>query len=256
MPGVHPAAVIDPQAVLGAGVSIGAGAVIGPRARIGDRCILHAHAVVMEDCVLGPQCQIHSGVVIRERCELGAAVVIHPNAVIGADGFSFKPDPAGRGLLKVPQIGIVRIGDGVEIGACTCIDRATFGATVIGAGTKIDNLCQIGHNCQIGRSCAFAAQVGVAGSTVVGDGVLMGGKAGIRDHLTIGTGAQIAAYAAVMHDVPAGARWAGYPACDGRDTMRQIAAARELPGLLKKWRALVRGGGVPAADPPSADRSA
>ena len=253
--GVHPTACIGAEAVLGSGVAIGPGVTIGARARIGAGCILHARVVIYDDCVLGPGCELHSGVVVRESCELGAKVVIHPNAVIGADGFSFKPDPGGRGLLKVPQIGIVRIGDDVEIGACTCIDRATFGATVIGAGTKIDNLCQIGHNCQIGRCCAFAAQVGVAGSAVVGDGVLLGGKTAIRDHMTVGAGAQIAACAAVMNDVPPGARWAGYPACDGRDTMRQIAAARALPGLLKSLRALIRGA-PGAGQPDAADRRA
>jgi UDP-3-O-[3-hydroxymyristoyl] glucosamine N-acyltransferase len=254
--GVHPTAVIDPSAVLGPNLAIGAGVCVGARTRIGAGSILHPHAVVYDDCTLGPDCELHSGAVVRERCELGARVVLHANAVIGADGFSFKPAPDGRGLLKVPQIGIVRLGDDVEIGAGTCIDRATFGATEVGAGTKIDNLCQIGHNCRIGRSVALAAQVGIAGSSTVGDGVLMGGKAGIRDHLTIGAGAQIAAYAAVMHPVPAGARWAGYPAGDGRDTMRQISAVRQLPDLLKSLRALIRSPQAPAPGAPgtAADR--
>jgi UDP-3-O-[3-hydroxymyristoyl] glucosamine N-acyltransferase len=247
-PGVHPSAVVDSSAMLGSGVAIGPHCFIGPRVRLGDGCILHARVTIMDDALVGSASELYPGAVVRERCELGRRVIVHPNAVIGADGFGFRPAPDGRGLVKVPQIGTVCIGDDVEIGAGTCIDRGTFGATTIASGTKIDNLCQIGHNCRIGRACAFAAQVGIAGSTTVGDGVLMGGKAGIRDHLTIGAGAQLAAYAAVMNDVPPGARWAGYPAMEARDTMRQVAAVRALPALLRPLRALLAGrsGGAPA----------
>jgi UDP-3-O-[3-hydroxymyristoyl] glucosamine N-acyltransferase len=240
-PGIHPSAVVDSSAHLESGVAVGPHCFIGPRARIGAGCILHPRVTIMDDVIVGSACELYPGAVVRERCALGRGVIVHPNAVIGADGFGFRPASDGRSLVKVPQIGTVRIGDDVEIGAGTCIDRGTFGTTIIGSGTKIDNLCQIGHNCRIGRACAFAAQVGIAGSTTVGDGVMMGGKAGIRDHLTVGAGAQIAAYAAVMNDVPPGARWAGYPAMEGRDTMRQVAAVRALPALLHPLRALLKG---------------
>lgn len=235
-PGVHPRATVDPTAQLGAQVAIGPGCVVGAGARLGDGCVLHANVCLMDESTLGRRCQLFPGVVIRERCQLGDDVIIHSNAVIGADGFGYTPAADGRGLVKIPQIGTVSIGNDVEIGAGTCIDRGKHSATMIGDGTKIDNLCQIAHNCRIGRHCALAGQVGLAGSVTIGDGVLVGGNVSIKDQLNIGDGATIAACAAVMHDVPEGATWGGYPAQDLRQTLRQVAAVRRLTESRKPSR--------------------
>ena len=235
-PGVHPGATVDPEAELGADVAIGPGCVIGPGVRLGDECVLHANVCVMDESTLGRRCLLYPGVVVRERCKLGDDVIIHANAVIGADGFGYAPSADGASLVKIPQIGTVTIGNDVEIGAGTCVDRGKHSATTIGDGTKIDNLCQIAHNCRIGRSCAFAAQVGLAGSVMVGDGVMLGGNVGVRDQVSIGSGATIAAYAAVMGDVPEGATWGGYPAQELRQTMRQIAVVRKLADMRRLLR--------------------
>lgn len=232
--GVHPLASVDASAQLGRGVRVAAHASVGPRCRLGDGVVLHSGAVVRADAQIGDGCVLHPGCVVGERCTLGRRVILHANAVIGADGFGYRPDPAGRGLRKVPQIGIVALHDDVEIGACACIDRAKFGATVIGAGTKIDNLVQIGHNCRIGRSCVLAGCVGLAGSVTVGDGVQMGGGVGVADHLTIGTGARIAAMSAVRTDVPEGATYLGVPAEPASVALRQLVALRKLPDLLRR----------------------
>ena len=237
-PGVHPAAVVESSAVLGTGVAVGPGCYVGHRVRIGDRTILHANVTVLDESVLGGDCELFPSVVIRERCELGDRVILHPNVVIGADGFGYRPstDPRKPGLVKIPQIGTVRIGNDVEIGAGSCVDRAKFAATVIGDGTKIDNLCQIAHNCIVGRCCVIAGQAGLAGSVTLGDGVVVGGRTGIRDHITIGAGARIAGAAAVVEDVPAGASVAGYPAREARQALREYAAMRWLPDLVKLMR--------------------
>jgi UDP-3-O-[3-hydroxymyristoyl] glucosamine N-acyltransferase len=234
--GVHPTAHVHPSATIGQHVAIGPGCTIGPNAKIGDHCTLHAQVSVYELATLGDRCELHSGVVIRERCVLGKHVIIHSNAVIGSDGFGYRPDPHGRGLVKIPQIGHVHIGDDVEIGAATCIDRGKFAATTIGDGTKIDNLCQIAHNCRIGRCCILAGQVGLAGSVTLGDGAIIGGQVGIAEHINIGAGARIAARSGVMHDAPPGATWYGSPAMDSKVAWREIAALRKLPGLIKQWR--------------------
>lgn len=237
-PGIHPAAVVDPSAGLGAGVAVGAGCYIGPRVRIGEGTILHANVTILDEARIGGGCEFYPGVVIRDRCELGDRVILHPNVVIGADGFGYRKslDPKKPGLVKIPQIGIVRIGDDVEIGACTCVDRAKLSATVIGQGTKIDNLCQIGHNCIIGRFCILCGQVGLAGSVTIGDGSVLGGKVAVKDQVTIGAGAQVAACAAVMTNIPAGETWGGYPARDIREAFREHAAMRKLPELVKLLR--------------------
>lgn len=148
--------------------------------------------------------------------------------VIGADGFGYRPAPDGRGLVKIPHLGNAVLDSHVEIGANTCIDRARFGSTRIGAGTKIDNLVQIGHNCRIGRSVVICGCTGIAGSVTIGDGVQIGGNCGIADNVTIGRGARIAAKTGVMHDVPEGITVAGLPAFPGRDYLRMIAALRKL----------------------------
>lgn len=231
--GVHPTAIVAATASLGDDVAIGPFCVIGDDTSIGDGCVLHARVTVMGRCSIGPACELYPGVVLREDCELGQGVILHANATIGADGFGYCPNPDGGGILKIPHVSGVKIGDNVEIGAGACVDRGKFTPTTIGEQTKIDNLCQIGHNCRIGRGCLIAGQAGLAGSVTVGDGVMMGGHVGVRDNVTIGDGASLAAYAAVMQDVPAGATWGGYPAQDVKMALREVAAVRKLPDLIR-----------------------
>ena len=231
--GVHATAVVDPTASLRQDARIGAHVYVGPRTVIGDRSVIHPNVSVMDDVNIGADCVLWPGVVIRERCQLGDRCILHPNVSIGADGFGYRLDPNGHGVLKIPQIGLVVVGSDVEIGAGTCVDRGKFAATTIGDGTKIDNLCQIAHNCRIGRSCLIAGEVGLAVSVTLGDGVIMGGKASIRDHVTVGDGAMIAAQAAVAKDMPSGAKWAGVPADDARDVIRRHIAMTKLPQLIK-----------------------
>lgn len=230
--GTHPIAVIDPSAELAPGTAIGPGCTIGKDVKIGQGCVLHANVSVLDETTLGNGCVLFPGVVVYDRCELGSNVIVHANAVIGADGFGYQPGKGGP--VKVPQIGYVQIGDNVEIGAGTCIDRGKFSATVIGEGTKIDNLCQIGHNCRIGAGCLLAAQVGLSGSVTLGDGVIMGGQAGVADHLTIGAGASVAGKSGVIHNIPPGEVWFGYPAQRYRDAFRGLLLLRQLPELLRK----------------------
>ena len=235
--GVHASAVIEPTARVDADARIGPQCYVGRSVRIGRGAVLHAGVHVLDESTIGAESVLWSGVVVRERCVIGSRCIVHPNVTIGADGFGYRPAPGGGGLLKVPQIGNVVIGDDVEIGAGTCIDRAKFGSTEIGSGTKIDNLCQIAHNCRVGRDVIIAGRAGLAGSVVVGDGVILGGGVGLRDHITIGPGARILGYAAVMNDVPAGETWGGYPAKEAKMAAREYAALRRLPELLKRSKA-------------------
>ncbi|MHB1157149.1 MAG: UDP-3-O-(3-hydroxymyristoyl)glucosamine N-acyltransferase [Phycisphaerales bacterium] len=232
--GIHPSCVIHPTAKIGTGCRVGPHCVLGPRATLGPGCTLHSGITIMADSSVGAQTELFPGVVIRERCHVGAGCLLSSNVVIGTDGFGYRPSPDGRGLVKIPHIGGVRIGNGVELGANTCVDRGKFSDTVIGDGTKIDNLVQIAHNCRIGRCVVIAGCTGVAGSTTIGDGVQIGGGADIKDHLIIGAGAKIAGGAQLMHDVPAGETWAGSPAIEHRDAARQYVALRQLPELMKK----------------------
>ncbi len=239
--GAHEQATIHPSATVGGEVSIAAGARIGPDAVIGDRVTINANVVIGAGARVGDDSDLRAGVVIEDRCVVGRGVTIHPNSVIGADGFGYRPAEDGSGLVKVPHAGIVEIGDGVEIGACTTIDRGKLGATSIGAGTKIDNLVQVGHNCVIGRSCIICGTTGIAGSVTIGDGVIIGGGAGIADNLTIGSGAKLGARSALMHDVPPGEEWVGVPAQQARQAMKVIAAAQRLPDLLRQFVDNARG---------------
>lgn len=230
---IDASAEVDPDATLGAGV------VIGPRSRIGAGATLHANVSIGADVEIGAGCDVRAGVVIEDRSRLGRGVTVHPNSVIGADGFGYRPERGEDGairLTKIPHAGHVEIGDDVEIGACTSIDRGKFGATRIGAGTKIDNLVQIGHNCEIGRGCIICGASGIAGSVTIGDGVTIAGGAGLKDNITIADGATIAARSNVMNDIPAGETWAGSPAMPAGETMRIIAAMRRLPAALKTIR--------------------
>jgi len=221
---IHPAAHISAGASIGRNCQIDAGAVISDRVDIGAGCHIGANSFIGPGVVLGDGCDVGPNVTIQ--CALiGHGCVFHPGARIGQDGFGFAP---GQVHLKVPQLGRVVIGDNVDIGANACIDRGTGPDTVIGSGTKIDNLVQIGHNVEVGAGCLFPALSGISGSTKIGNYVMMGGAAGLAGHLTIGDGARIAAHSGVMRDVEPGQTVAGSPALPAKEFWRQIAALRKL----------------------------
>lgn len=230
---IHPTAVIDSTATLRNGVRIGAGCYIGPEVTIGDHTTIYPNVTILDECTIGKNTVIWSGTVIRERCQIGNDCIVHPNATIGADGFGFRPDPA-RGLVKIPQIGNVIIGNSVEIGANSCIDRGKFSSTVLGDGCKIDNLVQIGHNSKLGKFCIMAGNSGLAGSVTLGNGVIIGGSASIKDHTTIGDGAIVGAGSGVTGDIAAGKTMLGYPAVEARDALKQWAILKRLVAESKK----------------------
>lgn len=227
-PGVHPSAVVDPSALVHPTASVGPLSIVGARAVIGEGACLHAQVYVGEDARIGARCVLWPRVCVLDRCEIGAWTILHPGVSIGGDGFGYRPSPDGRSLVKIPHVGTVRIGEHVEIGANACVDRARFGATVIGDGTKIDNLCQVAHNCRIGRNCVIAGCTGIAGSVTIGDWVQIGGGCGIADNVTIGDGARIGARGGVMSDVPAGATMVGLPVMPGREYLRMQAYLRKM----------------------------
>jgi len=233
--GVHPSAVVDPSARLGARVAVGPLAVVGPDAVVEDDAVIGAGAFV------GARARVGAGSVLRERVVVEDGVVVgrrcwlQAGAVIGGDGFGFAPGP--RGAERIHHLGTVVLGDDVEVGANACIDRATLGATVIGPRCKIDNLVQIGHNVRVGADALIAGQTGIAGSTQVGDRVVIGGAAGVSDHLEIGDDARIAGGAGVTKNVPAGDTWGGYPAQPVRRWIRE----RYLIGRLEAIWAFVKG---------------
>jgi UDP-3-O-[3-hydroxymyristoyl] glucosamine N-acyltransferase len=223
--GAAPGVTVHPSARLENGVTVDPGAVIGPRVEIGSGTVIGPGAVLGPGVRIGRDCAIGANAAITHAL-IGDRVIIHPGCAIGQDGFGFARGP--RGARKVPQVGRVIIQDDVEIGANSTVDRGAIRDTVIGEGTKIDNLVQIAHNVSIGRHCLLAGQVGISGSTTVGDGVIMGGQAGLKDHLTIGDGAMIAAQSGLMHDVPAGERWSGSPARPSRQWLREVATLERL----------------------------
>jgi UDP-3-O-[3-hydroxymyristoyl] glucosamine N-acyltransferase len=230
---IHPTAVIDSTATIGKGSKIGANVYVGPNTIIGENTILYPNVTILDECSIGDHTVIWSGTVVRERCHIGHQCIIHPNATIGADGFGFRPDPQ-KGLVKIPQIGNVVIGNGVEIGANACVDRGKFSSTVLGDGCKIDNLVQIGHNSKLGRFCIMAGNSGLAGSVTLGNGVIIGGSASIKDHTTLGDGAIVGAGSGVVSDVGAGKTVLGYPAVDARDALKQWVILKRLVEESKK----------------------
>ena len=239
--GIAPSAVVDPSAHIHPSAAIGPGCVIGKDVQIADRCVLLANVTVLDKSVVGAQCVLYPGVVIYDRSQLGHDVTLHANVVIGADGFGYHPAAnVTEGLVKIPQIGSVIIGNDVEIGACTCIDRGKFSATTIGDGTKIDNHCQVAHNCHIGRHCLLAAQVALAGSVIIGDNAVLAGKSAVADHVTVGAGAKLAARATALKHVPKGVTWYGHPARSIHQALRQIAALHKLPDLLQTLRRQIK----------------
>lgn len=222
---ISSAAHVAPSAQIGQGAVIEPGAVVGANAVIGEGCWIEANAVIGEGVEIGAKSRIGANASVSHAV-LGMAVRLYPGVRIGQDGFGFAIDPAGH--VKVPQLGRVLIGDHVEIGANTCIDRGAGPDTEIGAGTWIDNLVQIGHNVKIGRGCVLVAQCGVAGSTVLEDFVVLAAKVGVAGHLTIGKGARIGAMAGVMKNVPAGEEQLGAPAMPIKEFMRQVVALKRL----------------------------
>ncbi len=235
-PGVHAKAMVEPSAQIGPDVRIGPGAVVGRGVVIAAGSIVHANATVCDEVRLGERCVVWPGAVIRERCTLGDRVVIHANATIGSDGFGYRTDPSGQGVVKVPHLGAVTLDDDVEIGAGSTVDRGKFEDTIIGAGSRIDNLVQIGHNCRIGRCVLIAGATGIAGSVEIGDGVQIGGMVALKDHLKIGSGAILTGCSQVMHDVPAGEMWGGSPAREIGRAARIYAAFERLPEMYKDLR--------------------
>jgi UDP-3-O-[3-hydroxymyristoyl] glucosamine N-acyltransferase len=222
---VAPGAAIDRLARLEARVTVDHGAVIGAGAEIGSGTVIGANAVIGPEVRIGRDCMVGAGASVTHAL-IGDRVIIHPGVRIGQDGFGYVYGP--KGYIKVPQIGRVIIQDDVELGANTTVDRGGGRDTVIGEGTKIDNLVQIAHNVSIGRHCVIASQTGVSGSTVIGDGVAVGGQVGIADHITIGPGAMLAARAGVISNVPAGARWGGFPAGPAREWLRGATLLRRM----------------------------
>jgi UDP-3-O-[3-hydroxymyristoyl] glucosamine N-acyltransferase len=234
--GVHATAVVAGTARIAPGAAIGAHVVVGEDVEIGADAQLHPHVVLYAGARIGRDFVAHTGVVVREDVRIGDRVVLHPGVVLGGDGFGFAP--SATGAVKIPQIGTVVIEDDVEIGANTTIDRATLGATIVRRGSKLDNLVMVGHNCEIGAHCFIAAQVGLAGSTKVGNGVQMGGQAGVAGHLTIGDGVQVVAQSGIPSSVPAGKIVGGYPAVEVGVWRRTSAALLRLPELLRRVRRL------------------
>ncbi|MEI6225385.1 MAG: UDP-3-O-(3-hydroxymyristoyl)glucosamine N-acyltransferase [Deltaproteobacteria bacterium] len=242
VPEISPAAVIGEGAVVDPSAEVQALACVGRGATIGARTILFPGVVVGDRARVGDDCVLHPNVVVGERCVVGNRCTLQPGAVLGGDGFGFAFDMEGDGSgprhVKVPQAGIAELEDDVELGANSCVDRATLGRTVVRRGAKIDNLVQLAHNVEIGPLSLIAAQSGISGSTKVGMGVAMGGQVGLVGHLTIGDGARFGAKAGVHNDVPAGEVYSGYPATSHRDWLRESAAIRALPELVKRVREL------------------
>jgi len=237
-PGIHPTAVIAPNAQLGRDVSIQPHAVIEAGAVIGDRTVIGAGTYIGRGCRLGADCLLYANVTLREYTVLGDRVILHSAVVLGADGFGYEK--VGGKHQKIPQVGTVEIGDDVEIGANTAIDRARFGKTRIGRGTKIDNLVQIGHNCVIGEDCIICGLVGLAGSTIIGNGVTVAGQVGMAGHLVVGDNSIIMAQAGVTKDVPPNSFMLGAPAVPHKEFKRVNAATQRLPELVEKIHELER----------------
>ena len=253
--GIHPSAVIHPEAQLGKDVSIGPNVVIGRGVTIGDHVKIIANAYIGKFTSIGNNCLFHPGVCIGDYIHIGNQVIIHHGASIGADGYSFvtenasnleaakqdgkiEGDFSGQKIFKIPSLGSVIINDDVEIGANTAIDRGTIENTVIGKGTKLDDLVMIAHNCKIGENCLIVSQVGIAGSSVIGDRVVMGGQVGVADHITIGADTIIMAQSGISKSMPEKSILMGSPALPRKDYIRQIKGMKELWDLSKEVKAL------------------
>jgi UDP-3-O-[3-hydroxymyristoyl] glucosamine N-acyltransferase len=239
--GIHPTSIIPPSAKIDPTAHLGPHSVIGENVRIGARSVLQGGNHVGANCKLGEEVNLFPNVTLYPRTEIGNRVRIHSGTVIGADGFGYVFDAGIH--RKVPQIGNVIIHDDVEIGANATVDRGVLGPTVIGKGTKIDNLVQIAHSVVLGEHCLIVAQAGIAGSTKLGSYVVLGGQVGLAEHLKIGQRATVGAQSGVMHDIPDGEKWFGYPAQPDRQAKRQIIALHQLPELLRRVSELEKNSG-------------
>ena len=235
-PGVSELAVVDPTAEIAPGCSIQPFAYIAAGARVGEACVIYPHCYIGPDAVLGKQCVLYPNVTVYDRCVLGDRVVLHSGCVIGQDGFGYATHQGAH--RKIPQIGNVVIGDDVEMGAGCTVDRATVGSTKIGQGTKFSDLVAIGHGADVGPHNLLVAQVGLAGSVKTGRYVAFGGQAGVAGHLEIGDGAQIAAKAGVIDDLPAHGQYGGQPALPMNLTKRSVLALTKLPELMRQFKSL------------------
>jgi UDP-3-O-[3-hydroxymyristoyl] glucosamine N-acyltransferase len=254
--GVHPSAVIDPSAKLGAGAAVGPFVVIGPEAQIGEGVSIGAGSFVGARASIGAGTRVHPRVTILDECVVGRACILWPGVVIGADGFGYRPgaprpdDPLKRptGIEKIPHTGNVVIGDLVEIGANSCIDRAKFGSTKIGSMTKIDNVVQIGHGCDVGRGCLICAGVGMAGSVTLGDGVTLAGMVGVADGLSIGAGSTVGAQSGVINDLGAREQFLGTPAIPLHQARKVWASWLPLAEMRRELKLVIKriapGGGA------------
>jgi UDP-3-O-[3-hydroxymyristoyl] glucosamine N-acyltransferase len=252
-PGIHPTAVIDPTAEVGAGAHVGAYVVVGPGVRLGPHATLLPHVVLYPGVQAGSRLFAHAHAVVREGCILGDHVTLENGAIVGADGFGFAKNETGH-WEKIPQSGPVRLGDRVDVQANACVDRATVGATEIGAGTKIDNLVQVGHGSKVGENTLLCAQAGLAGSSVVGSNAILAGQAGVAGHCTLGDGVILTAQSGVSHDVPAAKMISGSPAFDNRVWLRAVTIFQRLPELLKRLDRLEKR--VAAQNPSSHEKEA
>lgn len=245
--GVHATAVVDPTAEVDGTATVGPYAVIGARSRVDAQAVVGPHVVVGRDCVLGAGSRLHPHVVLYDRTVIGERTIVHAGVVLGGDGFGYS-HVAGE-HLKRPHLGRAVLGADVEVGANSAIDRGMVEDTVVGDGTKVDNLVQVGHNVRVGRGCILCGQVGVAGTAVLEDFVVLGGQAGVADHVTVGTGTQVAAKSAVLQSAPARATLGGIPAMPLAEWRRQTIQLRRLRSLVRRLRALERalGPGVRSA---------
>lgn len=232
-------ALVDKDASLGENVAVGAGSVIKAGASVDDGTVIMENVFIDCGVTVGKNCVIEPGAVVFHHSVLGDGCVLHANAVVGCDGFGFLPDPKA-GMVKIPQIGIARLDDGVEIGAFSSVDRATFGETYIGKCTKIDSHVKIGHNCQIGAYTIIVAQSGIAGSSHIGNRVIMAAQSGTANHASVGDGCTVGGRGGVTADVPAGSIVSGFPAQDHRKELRLQAAVRQLPEMASSVKELGR----------------
>ena len=230
--GIMPGAWVHPEARVAGDATVHPGCVVGEGVSIGTRTILHPGVVLYDGVTIGEECILHAGVVVREGCRIGNRVIVQPSAVIGSDGFGFAPD--GACYFKIPQVGIVAVEDDVEIGAATCIDRATLGVTRIRRGAKIDNLVQVGHNVEIGEDTILVSQVGIAGSTRIGRHCTFGGQAGVAGHLTIGDDVMIGARGGVAGNLEGNQILSGTPVMPHKDWLKASMVFAKLPEMRKE----------------------
>ncbi|MBI4083777.1 MAG: UDP-3-O-(3-hydroxymyristoyl)glucosamine N-acyltransferase [Candidatus Lambdaproteobacteria bacterium] len=236
-PGVHPAAWVEPSARLGEGVTVMAHGYVGRAAEVGAGSVLYPGAVVLEHAKVGASCILYPGAVVREACVLGDRVIVHANVSIGSDGFGFAPE--GETHFKIPQVGNVVIGDDVEIGSGTCVDRAALGSTRIGAGSKIDDMVMLGHGSRVGRNCILAGGAGLSGSAALGDSVTMGARSGTVGHITVGAGSLIYSTTVVTKPLPERSAVSGNPARPHQESLRLQALPTRLERQLERLQARV-----------------